>query len=79
LSTRTWHRMSNRPETLFVVTIPFLAMNAYMRRMIQESSSMFNPLTFVLLPDALTAIRRRDKWIKSIRHRASRTPENFYG
>jgi hypothetical protein len=61
LSTRTWHRMSNRPETWFVITIPFLALNAYMRRMIQGSSSMFNPLTFVLLPDALTAICRRDK------------------
>jgi hypothetical protein len=65
MDTRVWHRMSNRPETLFVIKIPQFAMNAYMRRMLQGSSRMFNPLTFVLLPDALTAIRRRDKWIKS--------------
>jgi hypothetical protein len=65
MDTRVWHRMSNRPKTLFVKKIPQLATNAYMRRMIQGSSRMFNPLTFVLLPDALTAIRRRDKRIKS--------------
>jgi hypothetical protein len=36
-----------------------------MRALIQGSSRTFNPLTFVLYPEAQAAIQRRDKWIRS--------------
>jgi hypothetical protein len=61
--TRVWHRLSIRPEMLLPSTIPRTGRNAYMKRLIQGSSRTFNPLTFVLFPEALAAIQRRDRWI----------------
>jgi hypothetical protein len=63
--TRVWHRLSSRPEMLLSSTIPRIGLNAYMRRLIQGSSRTFNPLTSVLFPEALAAIQRRDRWIRS--------------
>jgi hypothetical protein len=65
MSTKVWHTMSIRPERFFVSQVPRVGMNAYMRRLIQGTGRSFNPMHFVLLPDGMQAIRRRDRYIKS--------------
>jgi hypothetical protein len=39
--------------------------NVYYQTLIQGTNRSFNPLFFVLLPDAARAIQRRDQWLKS--------------
>jgi hypothetical protein len=62
---RVWQRMSNRSEMLLPSIIPCIGLNAYMRRLVQDSSRTFNPLTLLFLPQDLAVIRGRDQWIKS--------------
>jgi hypothetical protein len=46
------HGMSSRPERFLHMPFPAMAMNAYYRTLIQGTGRSFNPLFFVLLPDA---------------------------
>jgi hypothetical protein len=61
MNTKSWHTLSSRPEPLFMAPIPRLAMNAYMQRLVQDFSRMFNPMSFALHPEGMAAIRRRDR------------------
>jgi hypothetical protein len=65
MAVNKWHTMSSKPERFFPSEVPKMGMNAYMRRLIQGTKRMFNPLAFVILPEGMTAIRKRDRYIKS--------------
>jgi hypothetical protein len=63
--TTIWHRHSSRPEKFLHMPFPAMAMNAYYRTLIQGTGRSFNPLFFVLLPNAARAIQRRDQWLRA--------------
>jgi hypothetical protein len=58
--TTKWHRLTNRPEKFLDMPFPAMSMNPFYRTLIQGTSRSYNPLFFVLLPEAMRAIRRRD-------------------
>jgi hypothetical protein len=59
--TTRWHRLSSRPERFFDMPLPRLGMNAYFWTMIQGTNRSFNPMFFVLLPEAARAAQRMDR------------------
>jgi hypothetical protein len=63
--TRLWHRLSNTPEKFVDTQMLRLAMNAIFRTMTHGTARAYNPMFFVLLPEAARAAARRDLGIRS--------------
>jgi hypothetical protein len=62
---KVWHSLSARPEQFFYSQLPLLGLNPYMKMLVHDSESSFNPLLFCLYDQHYDAIRKRDMWINS--------------
>jgi hypothetical protein len=64
-SMRTYQRISNRPEHFSRSRLPRVSLNTLMRLLVNGTERTFNPLHFVLVPEGLRAIERRDPWLRA--------------